>query len=84
MGSSGCEFDTALLGGCVDYRISSLESDVCRLRGDLTRLSDRVRDLERERERKMRRRETALQALLMFAGIMELISLGAVIASHSQ
>ena len=65
----------------MDYRISSLESDVCRIRSDvdsvrydLTRLSDRVHDLELERERKKQGWETFFQVLLIFLGTVLIVS----------
>jgi hypothetical protein len=65
----------------VDYRISSLESDVCRIRSDvdsvrydLTRLSDRIHDLELERERKKQGWETFFQVLLIFLGTVLIVS----------
>jgi hypothetical protein len=69
----------------VDYRISSLESKVERIRDELTKMSDRVRDLETERERKKQFWETAFQALLTSVGVMTIlvIWLGIEIASHA-
>ena len=69
----------------MDYRISSLESKVERIRDELTKMSDRVRDLETERERKKQFWEAAFQALLTSVGVMTIlvIWLGVVFASHA-
>ena len=65
----------------MDYRISSLESDVRRIRSDvdsvryeLTRLSDRIHDLELKRERKKQGWETFFQMLLIFLGTVLIAS----------
>jgi hypothetical protein len=65
----------------VDYRISSLESDVRRIRSDvdsaryeLTRLSGRILDLESEREREKRGWEIFFQVLLIFLGTVLMFS----------
>jgi hypothetical protein len=68
----------------VDYRISSLESKVERIRDELTKMSDRVRDLEMERERKKQLWEAVFQALLTSVGVITfVIWLGVAIASHA-
>ena len=57
----------------MDYRISSLESDVGRMHDELRGMSGRIFNLELEREHRRARRErweTLLQALLMFFGMM--------------
>jgi hypothetical protein len=65
----------------VDYRISSLESDVHRIcsdvdsvRYELRKLSGRILDLELERKRKKELWETFFQALLMFFGTVMLVT----------
>ena len=69
----------------MDYRISSLESDVGRIRDELRSMSSRVFDLELERECKKQRREALLQALLVsFSAILFWLSLIAAIPGHRE
>jgi hypothetical protein len=68
----------------VDYQISSLGSDVDSIRRELMRISDRVSDLEMERERRRERWENLFLASAAFLSVMTMVlALCEAAAGHS-
>ena len=69
----------------MDYRISKLESDVGRIRDELSSMSGRILDLELERERKRAWWESFFQVLLViFSTTLLYLSIIAAIEGHPE